>query len=288
MPLVDEFTLTLIDALIRVIGAFVLAWAAMLLIRSGQWRDPLNTADYNRNTVTLVEVCGSFLLFFLLSMLILQVFPVSREEASIPGTHDWHVAQSVDGLAKLFVSALMIYLLMRRPAFPATTQSRNPFFVTRIAVLATFVILPLAYLQLQTGQILWHWIDPYTQPPVHDVIEAIEQSAWGPWGILHLAVAAIIIAPLSEELFFRGLLLEAIWGYFGRVWIAIVLTGLMFGAIHSSQPQDVIPLVTMGIILGFVRVRFRSLPICILIHALFNARTIAFVLCNPDLARQTG
>jgi membrane protease YdiL (CAAX protease family) len=43
--------------------------------------------------------------------------------------------------------------------------------------------------------------------------------------------------------------------------------------------------VTMGVILGYVRVRYRSLPACILIHALFNARTMVLVLLNPEMVR---
>jgi membrane protease YdiL (CAAX protease family) len=41
----------------------------------------------------------------------------------------------------------------------------------------------------------------------------------------------------------------------------------------------------MGVILGYVRVRYRSLTACILIHALFNGRTMLFAWLNPELVR---
>ena len=41
----------------------------------------------------------------------------------------------------------------------------------------------------------------------------------------------------------------------------------------------------MGVILGYVRLRYRSLPACILVHALFNARTMVFALLNSEMVR---
>ncbi|MBU0616183.1 MAG: CPBP family intramembrane metalloprotease, partial [Planctomycetes bacterium] len=137
----------------------------------------------------------------------------------------------------------------------------------------------------QTGQIVWRWLEPGAEQPIHAVLEAVEKSAWGLGGIAQLTLAAIVVAPIAEELFFRGLLLQTIWRYLGHAWLAIVLSGAAFGFIHHEQPQDVLPLVTMGVILGYVRVRYRSLPACVLMHALFNARTMAFVLLNPEMVR---
>ena len=41
----------------------------------------------------------------------------------------------------------------------------------------------------------------------------------------------------------------------------------------------------MGVVLGYVRLRYRSLSACILTHVLFNARTMLFALLNPELVR---
>lgn len=289
MPRIDELTLVLSDAALRVVGALVIAWAAFRLIRGGAWRDPLDTRDFRRQGVTILEVAGVFVLYVLLSVLLVRLFRVlpANAPAPEPGSHSWHVLQGIDTLAKLVCSALMIRLLLRTHVFPAPFFGRRVGKIVLLACGTTLAILPLAFLQLQAGQIIWYWINPAAQPPIHDVLKAFEQSAWGGWGKLHLIVAAVVVAPLAEELFFRGMLLEMIWGYAGHAWIAIVLTGVAFGLIHQQQPQDVLPLATMGIILGYVRVRYRSLSVCVLTHALFNARTILMVLLNPDLARQT-
>ncbi len=43
------------------------------------------------------------------------------------------------------------------------------------------------------------------------------------------------------------------------------------------------PLVTMGVVLGYVRLRCGTLWPCVVMHALFNARTMAFALLAPEL-----
>jgi membrane protease YdiL (CAAX protease family) len=67
-----------------------------------------------------------------------------------------------------------------------------------------------------------------------------------------------------------------------RAWPAIVLSSLAFGAVHA-QPQDVAPLVTMGVVLGFLRLRCNSLWPCIVLHMLFNARTMITAVLAPEL-----
>ncbi|MFQ5805987.1 MAG: lysostaphin resistance A-like protein, partial [Phycisphaerae bacterium] len=187
---------------------------------------------------------------------------------------------------KLATCVLIVTILRRHRPFRAGVGPRlGPRGVLAVSLAAALIIMPISYLQQQTGQIVWRWLDPDAQPPIHAVLEALESSAWGSWGTVQLSIAAVVVAPLGEELFFRGLLLQAIWGYLRHAWLAITLSGVAFGLIHNQQPQDVLPLITMGVILGYVRVRYRSLTVCILAHALFNARTMAFVLLNPETAR---
>jgi membrane protease YdiL (CAAX protease family) len=50
-----------------------------------------------------------------------------------------------------------------------------------------------------------------------------------------------------------------------------------------TQPQDVLPMVTLGVVLGYIRLRYRSLPACVLVHMLFNARTMIIATLAPEL-----
>lgn len=286
MPFADEFTLLVVDSALHSVGAVLLGLVLTQLVRSDRRRNPLAGLGFTGYGPGLTHLVGVIAVVWVLSAALLVVAGVDREAARTSGSHDWHVSSCVETGSMLAACVLMAAILHRRPMFRTGMGRRlGPLGVLGVGLAAVLIIMPIAYVQLETGQIIWQWLEPGARQPVHSVLEAIETNTWGPWGGLQLALAATIVAPLSEELFFRGLLLQALWRYLGHAWLAIVLSGIGFGLIHIQLPQTVLPLATMGIILGYVRVRYRSLTACVLAHALFNAHTIAVALLNPELIR---
>lgn len=94
------------------------------------------------------------------------------------------------------------------------------------------------------------------------------------------AVFVCAVAPICEELFFRGFVFGAlrhlrlrVAGRDFGVWAAAVLTGILFGAVHlSSAPiQYLVPLGFLGFVLCLVRWRTGSLYPCIALHSANNA-----------------
>jgi membrane protease YdiL (CAAX protease family) len=86
------------------------------------------------------------------------------------------------------------------------------------------------------------------------------------------AVVVIVVAPIVEELMFRGVgygLLER----FGRA-AAIVLVGIAFGLMHGLVAGFPV-IATFGIGLAYLRARTGSIYPCILLHASFNAAGLA-------------
>ena len=81
-----------------------------------------------------------------------------------------------------------------------------------------------------------------------------------------------VVAPLGEELFFRGYFFAALRNW--RGWFpAAILTGLVFGAIHiGSAPIGLtVPLAFFGFGLCMLYQKTGSLYPCIALHALNNA-----------------
>jgi membrane protease YdiL (CAAX protease family) len=89
-----------------------------------------------------------------------------------------------------------------------------------------------------------------------------------------IAVAALVtvVAPVAEEFFFRGYFFTALRNWRGP-WLAAVLTGLTFGAIHAgSAPVGyLVPLAAFGFALCLLYWRTGSLYPCIVLHALNNS-----------------
>jgi len=117
--------------------------------------------------------------------------------------------------------------------------------------------------------VLWHWSSGGEMALARRIGQ--QQTAQVAWatatsvdGILLFALTAVV-APLVEELVFRGMLFrtwEAEWGRFK----AIIATSIVFGAYHP------IPFVAFcsSLLITSLYARTRSIRACIVVHALFN------------------
>lgn len=85
---------------------------------------------------------------------------------------------------------------------------------------------------------------------------------------LILVLYSVLIGPVCEELIFRGLTLK----YAKRAmpfWVANFLQALLFGVFHMNMIQGVYAFV-VGIVLGFICEKSRSIYPSMLFHILFN------------------
>jgi membrane protease YdiL (CAAX protease family) len=90
--------------------------------------------------------------------------------------------------------------------------------------------------------------------------------------LVAVTVLVTVIAPISEELFFRGYFFTALRSWSGP-WPAAGITGVVFGAIHAgSAPVGyLVPLAVFGFGLCVLYWRTGSLYPCIALHALNNS-----------------
>jgi membrane protease YdiL (CAAX protease family) len=88
-------------------------------------------------------------------------------------------------------------------------------------------------------------------------------------GSLPVLVSVCVLAPVCEEMLFRGVILRGFLARYPR-WHAIVASSLVFGAAHLNLYQLFVGLV-LGVLLGWLYERTRSLVPCIGLHAFYNA-----------------
>ncbi|HCH62171.1 MAG: hypothetical protein CL927_18730 [Deltaproteobacteria bacterium] len=89
-------------------------------------------------------------------------------------------------------------------------------------------------------------------------------------------------APIVEELLFRGFLLPPLVRRTGEL-AAVSASGCLFGLAHMSDPYAVVPLVVLGMGLGWLRLRTASLWPGILVHAANNTIALASSLFGTTL-----
>lgn len=113
---------------------------------------------------------------------------------------------------------------------------------------------------------------PYRHPIIDFLLE--HRS---PVAILAVALAAVVVAPVAEEFFFRRVLqgwLEKVWG----PWPAILTSAVLFGLAHLGHGLGWIPLVGFGVVAGVLTRQTGSILPAIVLHALFNATSLFLVI----------
>lgn len=93
---------------------------------------------------------------------------------------------------------------------------------------------------------------------------------------------AVVVAPVAEEIIFRGYFYGVIRRYGGRI-PALIVSSLLFAAIHIHLPS--LPgLFLLAIILCLLYERTGSLWANMTLHAAFNASTIVSLIFWPELS----
>ena len=93
-----------------------------------------------------------------------------------------------------------------------------------------------------------------------------------------------LLAPLAEELVFRGAVLRALLRWKSNPWVGIVISALLFALIHMN-PAQMPHAFLVGLLLGWMYYRTDSIVPGVVFHWVNN--TVAYVLYNvypnPDI-----
>ena len=100
-------------------------------------------------------------------------------------------------------------------------------------------------------------------------------------GVLGLA----FFGPLLEEVLFRGAIQGLLMRYFGRPWLAIILSALVFGIFHMN-PVQIVYATLLGIVLGWIYYRTGSLLSVIVGHVLNNSLAVVTTLAFGSVDEQ--
>jgi membrane protease YdiL (CAAX protease family) len=110
--------------------------------------------------------------------------------------------------------------------------------------------------------------------PLTSASEQVETMAGGQ--LLITIAVVVVLAPVFEELFFRGLFYPPLRRSLGPT-LAIVIDGIIFGALHMRY-LTIISLILVGMILTYVYEKTESLYAPIMTHALYNGLVVVISL----------
>jgi len=145
------------------------------------------------------------------------------------------------------------------------------------AVAVLFTIWPVVLAMIALTQRIGKGIQgPDYQMDQHQELELLVNHPEWPL-TLSVVVIAVIVAPLVEELLFRGILQTLLRSYVGRPWLGVFVCAGLFASVHAN-PEHMPALFVLGIGMGYAYEKSGSLWRPIFIHALFNGTTVASYL----------
>lgn len=121
----------------------------------------------------------------------------------------------------------------------------------------------------------FRWMESMGIEPLQDAV-AILQHSDDPRIIGLMIVTAVIVAPICEEIVFRGYVYPVLKRFSGAVPAAF-LSALIFGAAHGNL-AILLPLSLLGILLVWIYEKTGSIWAPIAVHFCFNAATVALQL----------
>ena len=174
----------------------------------------------------------------------------------------------------VFALALLPVLAAGRPFSRLWGPTRTTGAMVAIG-LATGVVVAIISFTLNAIVALLAGVqDPVEQQLLQDALA-------GGLPLLLVAVLAVVVAPLVEEIIFRGVLFRALADRINLA-VGLVLSSAIFTLIHVeivfSQPFALVGLFTVGFLLALAYHLTGNLMVAILGHAVFNAISLGLTL----------
>ncbi|MBL7790209.1 MAG: CPBP family intramembrane metalloprotease [Chitinophagales bacterium] len=178
-----------------------------------------------------------------------------------------------------FILPPVLFALFSKNDFLTCFNFDKPNGVTKY-LFATFLALALfpVLINFQYWTIQAPWpesikIIAENQKALNEKIIGIFLNEPGLGNLLFMIGMIGIGAGLTEELFFRGLLMPWIERITKNTWAAIIMSGTIFSMFHSNF-YDFLPIVVVGILFGYIYSKTRDLKLNIYIHALYNSSQV--------------
>lgn len=153
--------------------------------------------------------------------------------------------------------------------FGVEVRSRDLFVGGLWGFATQYVLIPLVYIPI------WYLFD-VDHDEISESARELTDRAEGPVGIVMLILIVGVAAPVVEEIFYRGLLQRAMQRRLG-VWPGLLLTSLVFGAVHMQLLQFP-ALALAGLVFGLLAYRSGRLGPAMVAHLVFNMTTVVFLV----------
>ncbi|MBI1825962.1 MAG: CPBP family intramembrane metalloprotease [Planctomycetes bacterium] len=261
-----------IDLGLEVAAFLIVVYAGFEWRRAGR-RDPIRHARARSKRLHETDVLLVVVIYMVAALALSALFAIATPSANDAratmivgnGAHVVGILACMVMASKRFAGGMEEFVL-------GAPERRLRISALRIGAMCILALVITPHIADATVWII-HQFQPAFKPPAHPTLSALHEIQ-SPWLNTGLWLGAMIVAPVAEEFFFRGLLQATIINLLQNRWVAIVLASIAFGAVHIGQPHVVPALMFLGVLLGYAYERAGGLIAPILIHALFNLKNL--------------
>lgn len=214
-----------------------------------------------KRAILLILIYFGFQLVFMIPVFVVSAVNTLNNGGVV------ETSMTLIGISTILSSIAMSWFLINQKYVKVT---RPDFSMPSLKLLPLLVLLTLGL------AVFFDWLTNLLALPdlMKDAFQGMSENVFGVLGIC-------LIAPILEELLFRG----AIQGHMLKIYknptTSILLSALVFGVIHGNPAQ--IPFAfLMGIVLGALYYRTGSLIPGIFIHVLNNSLSTVLTNIYPD------
>ena len=194
---------------------------------------------------------------------------------------------ALDEQARLSLGVYLFQAIVLLAFFLRVIDARKPAVDRRMPVLASGVlgagaVLAVWPVMLTVGLIgalvTWRLTGERPDAIAHDTLRAIMDGS-GPWLIV-MSIVVVVVAPIIEEVTYRGLLQDALGRFRLGRWWAIIATSAVFASMHwtNSEPHAVVTLFVLSLAFGWAYEKTGRLTTAIVMHMVFNLGNLSLAL----------
>jgi membrane protease YdiL (CAAX protease family) len=166
------------------------------------------------------------------------------------------------GTMAVTYSVMFVGAIVGAGIFYSTRPGGRPMFSVKFRWNSSPMAIFGVVLISMTGVVLEPLLLLFPEHYFTDLADAVGSGVWP-------IVMTVVLAPVFEEIFFRGLVLEQLRRHIPS-WQAVMASALFFGIVHLPNLPQALNAVVLAVVMGYIYVRTGSLAVVMVVHAVNN------------------
>ncbi|MQS75000.1 CPBP family intramembrane glutamic endopeptidase [Companilactobacillus halodurans] len=220
----------------------------------------MNKSKNTYHPIKVILLIITFLFLFLMEQLPLSILTLTKKELGANYSSYISYAPLLTLILLAISTIILIFVFKHAQKFPTQKFTKGTWMIVVIATVLTMVInfATVPFMRSSNENV--------------DALKLVANN-----NMVILILFTIFVAPILEEILFRGILMN--WFFVDRPFLAILLSGIVFGYVHAPFSANTdwiyaLSKILLGVVLAGVYYRTKNIKADITVHFLNNILAI--------------